>query len=139
MIWNGTCEMNQKDRHFFFFLFFHIFNVTVALCVCVGWATVELRNAVDMQNCPPASLMGSSVCFERKSGRQRSPRSHDIRRFLNSDIISCPHGMHCIHHKKHMMLLLRLWRFEEDYSELICFLSSNFFKQNKCTWNLNIN
>lgn len=22
MIWNGTCEMNQKDRHFFSFLFF---------------------------------------------------------------------------------------------------------------------
>lgn len=40
--------------------------MTVALCVCVGWATVELRNAVEMQNCPPASLMGSSVCFEKE-------------------------------------------------------------------------
>lgn len=58
---------DEPERQTFLLLpFFHIFNVTVALCVCVGWATVELRNAVDMQNCPPASLMGSAVCFEKE-------------------------------------------------------------------------
>lgn len=83
--------MNHKDSRKFLLAFFHVFNMTVALCVYVGWATVELRNAVDMKNCPPASLMGTleRVEKERESGEERSLWWHDIRCFLNSNHLVC--------------------------------------------------
>lgn len=129
---------DEPERQTFLLLpFFNIFNVTVALCVCVGWATVELRNAVEMQNCPPASLMGSSVCFEKEwKTTYSSCARHQVFPQLQYHLVCSWDALHLSHDTHGITAAVFLSKdLMKHYSVLISFLSSKNkqFKQNKCT------
>lgn len=53
------------------------FNVTVVLCVCVGQATVKLRNVIEIRNCLSARLLGRyEKCFKWERALFSSARQH---------------------------------------------------------------